>query len=101
MKNSPIGCQFTRKIPSLGDEKVLLGYNPVTENSSAPPPARITSSSLEIQICFSVVWACFKITGLWPFPNGEPAPYLSTSKAILINDCSQFEGKGMLLRPEI
>ena len=38
MKNSPIGCRFTRKIPSLGDEKFLLGRNPVTENSSAPPP---------------------------------------------------------------
>ena len=38
MKNSPIGCRFTRKIPSLDDEKVLLGHNPVTENSSAPPP---------------------------------------------------------------
>ena len=38
MKNSPIGCRFTRKIPSLGDEKFLLGHNPVTENSSAPPP---------------------------------------------------------------
>ena len=37
MKNSPIGCRFTRKIPSLGDEKFLLGHNPVTENSSAPP----------------------------------------------------------------
>ena len=38
MKNSPIGCRFTRKIPSLGDEKFLLGHNPVTENSSDPPP---------------------------------------------------------------
>ena len=38
MKNSPIGCRFTQKIPSLGDEKFLLGHNPVTENSSAPPP---------------------------------------------------------------
>ena len=36
-KTSPIGCRFTRKIPSLGDEKFLLGHNPVTENSSAPP----------------------------------------------------------------
>ena len=38
MKNSPIECRFTRKIPSLGDETFLLGHNPVTENSSAPPP---------------------------------------------------------------
>ena len=42
MKNSPIGCRFTRKIPSLGDEKFLLGHNPVTENSSAPPESNLT-----------------------------------------------------------
>ena len=53
MKNSPIGCRFTRKIPSLGDEKFLLGHNSVIENSSVPPGAGPDKYRLDLIIAGS------------------------------------------------
>ena len=53
MKNSLIGCRFTRKIPSFAAEKFFVGHNPITENSSAtlPPLSRQNyKSQLDINL---------------------------------------------------